>query len=80
MFYGVTYCHGCDRPGTAEDLRAEEWLSVEGHWFCPACQESIERCDICGEPNWLDHEWHNEGDSGTICPDCREIMKNERFN
>lgn len=78
MFYGITYCHGCDRAGTAEELRNQEWLNVDGHWFCPQCQESIERCVICDEPNWLDNDWHTEPDGGLICPDCLEIIKKDK--
>lgn len=71
------YCHGCDRAAERVRLLREEWLNVYGYWFCPQCQESIERCVICDEPNWLDHDWHTEPDGGLICPDCEEAMRAE---
>lgn len=77
MFYGVTFCHGCDRPATAEDLLRDEWISTDGYWFCPECQNNIEKCVICGEPNWLDNEWKINPDGGIICPDCERMVQDE---
>ncbi len=78
MFWGVEYCYGCDRPATIDTLKEEEWINVDGHLFCPQCQEEMEKCWLCDEPNWLDIEWPKDDEGNTICPDCEEALRAKR--